>query len=91
MRKWTAFIAATLKELARITRPGGHIAFEVGEVRHGAVRLEEHVIAAASGLPLRVLGVMINAQDFTKTSNCWGVANNQGGTNSNRIVIFRKV
>lgn len=89
--EWTAFIAATLKELARITRPGGHIAFEVGEVRHGAVRLEEHVIAAASGLPLRVLGVMINAQDFTKTSNCWGVANNQGGTNSNRIVIFRKV
>lgn len=87
---WQAFTASTLKELARITRPGGHIAFEVGEVRNGTVRLEEHVIAAASGLPLTTLGVMINQQDFTKTSNCWGVSNNTSGTNSNRIVILQR-
>ena len=87
---WQAFTTSTLKELARITRPGGHIAFEVGEVRNGTVRLEEHVIAAASGLPLTTLGVMINQQDFTKTSNCWGVSNNTSGTNSNRIVILQR-
>lgn len=87
---WQAFIAATLRELARVTRPGGHIAFEVGEVRNATVRLEEQVIAAAAGLPLAPLGVMINQQDFTKTSNCWGVANNSAGTNSNRIVIFAR-
>lgn len=87
---WQDFIASTLEELARITRPGGHIAFEVGEVRNGTVRLEEHVIAAAEGLPLTTQGVMINQQDFTKTSNCWGVSNNTSGTNSNRIVIFRR-
>lgn len=87
---WQAFIAATLRELARVTRPGGHIAFEVGEVRNASVRLEEQVIAAAAGLPLAPLGVMINQQDFTKTSNCWGVANNRAGTNSNRIVIFKR-
>lgn len=87
---WQAFTTSTLKELARITRPGGHIAFEVGEVRNGTVRLEEHVIAAASSLPLTTLGVMINQQDFTKTSNCWGVSNNTSGTNSNRIVILQR-
>lgn len=87
---WQAFTASTLRELARITRPGGHIAFEVGEVRNGTVRLEEHVIAAASGLPITTLGVMINQQDFTKTSNCWGVSNNTSGTNSNRIVILQR-
>ena len=87
---WQAFIASTLGELARITRPGGHIAFEVGEVRNGTVRLEEQVIAATSGLPLTTLGVMINQQKFTKTSNCWGVSNNLGGTNSNRIVILQR-
>lgn len=87
---WQSFIADTLKELERVTKLGGHIAFEVGEVRNGEIRLEDNVIAAAKGLNLEVLGVMINQQDFTKTSNCWGVSNNSSGTNSNRIVIFRK-
>ena len=90
IERWQAFIHATLAELARVTRPGGHIAFEVGEVRNGRVQLEQQVIAAAHGLPLETLGVMVNRQDFTKTANCWGVANNRGGTNSNRIVLLRK-
>ena len=87
---WRRFVASTLHELARITRPGGHIAFEVGEVRNGTVRLEEQVVEAAEGLALEMLGVMINRQAFTKTSNCWGISNNSRGTNSNRIVLFRK-
>jgi hypothetical protein len=33
---------------------------------------------------------MINAQNFTKTANCWGVDNNKGGTNTNRIVVMRR-
>jgi len=88
---WQEFVAKTLTELARVTKAGGHVAFEVGEVRNGAVRLEENVIAAAKGLPFDVLGVMINQQEFTKTSNCWGVSNNKSGTNSNRIVLLRKI
>lgn len=88
---WRRFVASTLNELARITRPGGHIAFEVGEVRNGTVRLEEQVVEAANGLALELLGVMINQQEFTKTSNCWGISNNSRGTNSNRIVLFRKI
>lgn len=88
---WQRFVSATLNELARITRPGGHIAFEVGEVRKGTIRLEEQVVEAAHGLALDLLGVMINQQEFTKTSNCWGISNNSRGTNSNRIVLFRKI
>lgn len=87
---WQSFIVSTLTELSRITRVGGHIAFEVGEVRNGTIKLEKSVIDAASGLPLNPLGVMINQQEFTKTSNCWGVSNNKTGTNSNRIVIFER-
>lgn len=88
---WERFVRTALGELARIVRPGGHIAFEVGEVRKGRVLLERHVAAAARGLPLAPIGVMVNRQRFTKTSNCWGVSNNGRGTNTNRIALFRRV
>ena len=59
-------------------------------MRGGQVLLEQNVVAAAHGLPLTPLGVMVNDQAFTKTANCWGVSNNRRGTNTNRIVIFRR-
>jgi hypothetical protein len=34
--------------------------------------------------------ILINDQKFSKTANCWGVDNNVLGTNTNRIVLFRK-
>lgn len=80
----------TLTELARIVRPGGHVAFEVGEVRNGKVLLERLVWDAAEGLPFERLFVMVNQQAFTKTANCWGVRNNTRGTNTNRTVILRR-
>ena len=87
---WTAMVRKVLIEQARIVRPGGHIAFEVGEVRKGKVLLERLVWQAAEGLPFDRLAVMVNQQKFTKTANCWGVSNNSGGTNTNRIVILRR-
>ncbi|MCC7282763.1 MAG: site-specific DNA-methyltransferase, partial [Acetobacteraceae bacterium] len=85
---WEAMVRATLSELARVVRPGGHVAFEVGEVRNGRVLLERLVWSAAEGLPFERLAVMVNRQDFTKTANCWGVSNNTKGTNTNRIVLL---
>ena len=69
---------------------GGYVAFEVGEVRNGMVKLEEAVLPCgiAAGLEPRL--VLINDQEFTKTANCWGVTNNSKGTNTNRVVVFRK-
>lgn len=88
---WSKMVREVLIEQARIVRPGGHVAFEVGEVRRGKVLLERLVWAAAEGLPFERLAVIVNQQEFTKTANCWGVSNNSGGTNSNRIVMLRRI
>lgn len=87
---WEEMVRKVLIEQARVLRPGGHVAFEVGEVRNGKVLLEKLVWTAAVGLPFDRLGVMINQQEFTKTANCWGVGNNAKGTNTNRIVLLRR-
>jgi len=88
---WTAMVHRVLAEQARILRPGGYVAFEVGEVRNGKVLLERLVWKAAEELPFRRIGVMVNDQEFTKTANCWGVSNGTQGTNTNRIVLLQRL
>jgi hypothetical protein len=87
---WTRMVRDVLTEQARILRSGGHVAFEVGEVRGGKILLERLVWLAAEGLPFERLAVVVNRQDFTKTANCWGVSNNKLGTNTNRIVLLKR-
>jgi hypothetical protein len=88
--QWQAEMTAVFEELHRVLRDGGHVAFEVGEVRCGTVKLEETVISCGVAAGLQPLLVLINDQKFTKTANCWGVDNNSKGTNTNRIVLFQK-
>ena len=90
VQEWTDLIGATMRELHRITRRGGHVAFEVGEVRGGTVKLEEHVIPPALAAGFVCEGVLIHEQSFTKTAHIWGVANNRAGTNTHRIVLLRR-
>jgi len=87
---WVAMITGVFHELFRITRPGGWVAFEVGEVKKGTLRLDEYVIPAGISAGFRCECILINQQEFTKTSNIWGIGNNNFGTNTNRIVLFRK-
>ena len=87
---WKSAMTEVFKELHRVLIPGGHVAFEVGEVRGGRIKLEESVVGCGSSVGLEPMAVIINSQTFTKTSNCWGVRNNDKGTNTNRIVVFRK-
>jgi hypothetical protein len=87
---WKAVMADVFCELYRVTAPGGWVAFEVGEVRKGTVRLEEHVVPLGITAGFSCKAVMINTQAFTKTSHIWGVDNMGRGTNTNRIVVFRK-
>ena len=87
---WTGKMSASLKEMSRVLKPEGRIALEVGEVRKGKLKLEEQIILAGQTAGLKVEYTLINSQTFTKTANCWGVRNNTRGTNSNRIVVFRK-
>lgn len=90
LETWCSAMEATFRELFRITVPGGHVAFEVGEVRGGLVRLDEHVLPLGLAAGFSPLGVLVNLQHFTKTSHIWGIGNNTTGTNTNRIVVFRK-
>lgn len=87
---WSETMADVFAELHRVTRPGGFVAFEVGEVRRGKVRLDEVVLPLGLKAGFRAHGVLVNAQTFTKTAHIWGVGNNDKGTNSNRVVLFEK-
>lgn len=87
---WQRMVRDCLQELARVVKPAGHVAFEVGEVRNGQVLLERIVWDAARGLDFDRIGVVVNEQEFTKTANCWGVTNGSKGTNTNRIVLLRR-
>jgi len=77
-------------ELRRVLKPRGYIAFEVGEVRRGKIKMEELVIPAATAAQLKPVLLLINSQEFTKTSNCWGVTNQVAGTNTNRVIVLQK-
>ncbi len=90
MNIWTECMLGTMRELHRVLQPGGHVAFEVGEIRKGKVLLEEVVAKVGVQAGLKPLLVLINSQVFTKTSNCWGIDNLSKGTNTNRIVLFEK-
>jgi hypothetical protein len=87
---WYERIANVFQELFRILKYGGFVAFEVGEVRGGRLKLEDVVIPAAERAGLNPILVLINQQEFTKTSNCWGVNNMTKGTNTNRVVLLQK-
>ncbi len=87
---WQAAMAGVFAELHRVVRPGGFVAFEVGEVARGAIRLEEAVLPVAIGARFQPVCVLVNAQEFTKTAQCWGIENNARGTNTNRVVVLRR-
>ncbi|MBI2610284.1 site-specific DNA-methyltransferase [Candidatus Giovannonibacteria bacterium] len=87
---WSNSMGRVFGELFRITKKGGWVAFEVGEVRNGSINLDEFVIPLGVSSGFECEGVLINQQSFTKTSNIWGVKNNSRGTNTNRIVLFHK-
>ena len=88
--EWQDFIAEVFVDLYRIVRPGGYVAFEVGEVRNGKILLEELALPAAVEAGFEPVIIMINDQVFTKTANTWGVNNQKKGTNTNRIEVFQK-
>nr|WP_319539964.1 DNA methyltransferase [uncultured Methanospirillum sp.] len=87
---WTDVMQEVFYELFRITRPGGWVAFEVGEVRNRTVMLDEVIVPVGLNAGFTCRGIVVNSQEFTKTANIWGVSNMEIGTNTNRIVLFQK-
>ncbi len=88
LNEWNLFIKDTFKELYRVTKHKGFVAFEVGETR--IADLSELVFKIGTDAGFTHILSYINIQEFTKTSNIWGVDNNKKGTNTNRIVLFQK-
>lgn len=86
--EWKIFASSVMAEMLRILKPGGRMCWEVGEAK--SVDLEEVSYEAALEVGFEVDSIIINEQNFTKTSQIWGVSNNKKGTNSNRIVVAKK-
>lgn len=91
IEQWTTVMQDVFNELFRITKKNGFVAFEVGEVKNGKIKLDEYVVPMGLKSGFNLIGIIINEQEFTKTANIWGVNNNKKGTNSNRIVLFQKL
>ena len=87
---WSTKMQDVFHEFYRILKPGGFVAFEVGEIKNGKIKLDEYVLPLGIKANLNPICIIINQQEFTKTANIWGVSNNKTGTNSNRIILFQK-
>jgi len=90
IEEWSDVMEDVFLELYRVTKKGGWVAFEVGEVRRGKIMLDEIVVPLGIKAGFNCVGILVNLQEFTKTSNIWGIKNNKVGTNTNRIVLFNK-
>ena len=90
LEDWKDLVRRALVNVAAVTRRGGAFAFEVGEVQRGSLLLDQVVADVARETAWEPVCIVVNEQRFTKTSNTWGIDNNRGGTNSNRIVVLRR-
>ena len=88
LQDWVDEISKVFKELYRITKQGGYVAFEVGEAKK--IMLEQEALPQALNAGFICENIFINSQNFTKTANIWGVSNNIKCTNSNRILLLKK-
>jgi len=92
LEEWKAFMRETLQELYRVVKPSGTVVIEVGEVIHknSTLNLDEIVAELGEQVGFSLHAILINKQRFTKLANCFGVANNEKGTNTNRCVVLVK-
>jgi len=90
LNEWEVAMTSVFSEIHRVLQPDGWVAFEVGEIRNGKIKLETSVLKCGIEAGLRPVLVLINDQLFTKTSNCWGIDNLKKGTNTNRVILFQK-
>lgn len=77
INEWTRIMTNVFKELYRITKVDGFVAFEVGEIRNGKINLDEYILPIGLKVGFNCIGILINSQNFTKTSNIWGIKNNK--------------
>lgn len=96
---WRGFMRDAMREMNRVLKVNGVCVIEVGDIALGkrtvnldeeVVSLTHHLLTVEPGYCLQVEHVLVNQQRFTKLANCFGVTNNQKGTNTNRLVVLSK-
>jgi hypothetical protein len=87
---WSARMGPAFTEIHRVMKPGAWFAMEVGEVKKGTVQMEDLLLPLGEAQGFSAEGILIHTQAFTKTAHIWGVSNNAIGTNSQRMVLFKK-
>ena len=63
IQDWQRTMSEVFRELNRVLRRGGHVAFEVGEVRNGKVKLEEAVVPCGIEGGLKPVLILINLRN----------------------------
>jgi hypothetical protein len=88
LESWSAVMFGVFRELYRITKPRGFVAFEVGEIRNKQINLDEHVVPLGIKAGFKCIGIIINEQhsSFSTTKQ---KAENLDLAKDN-IVLFRK-
>lgn len=90
LEDWCDFMQKCFHEFFRIMKVWWKVAFEVWEVKHWTINLDEYIVLIWINEWFKCEWIMVNDQEFTKTANIWWVSNNNKWTNTNRIVLFSK-
>jgi hypothetical protein len=90
LTSWSYEMEDVFAELHRITKTGGWVAFEVGEVRNGSIKLEETIVPLAMLTGFRCEGILINSQGLTDSSNMLSLQKPLRGANTDEIALFYK-
>ena len=88
LEEWSAVMFGTFRELYRVTKPRGFVAFEVGEIRNNKVRLDEHVVPLGVKAGFTCVGIIKN-ENFSIFTTTKQKAENLDLA-KDIIVIFRK-
>jgi len=88
LEEWSAIMFGVFRELYRITKPRGFVAFEVGEVRNKKINLDEHVVPLGVKAGFSCVGIIKNENFSTFTTTKQKAENLDLATDN--IVIFRK-
>jgi len=88
LEEWSAVMFGVFRELHRITKPRGFVAFEVGEVRNNSVRLDEHIVPLGVKAGFSCLGIVKNTQHSISKGMMSRRENTEIAVDS--IILFRK-
>lgn len=88
LEEWSAIMCGVFRELYRITKSRGFVAFEVDEVRNKKLNLDEHVVPLGVKAGFTCIGIINNTQyNLIKDAK---LRRENGETPVDTIIIFRK-